>query len=297
VTLGQPEPGRSALEEVIRARVAALPAPACRLLEVIAVAGHPVALGIAQAVAGLEAEEDPAVGLLRAARLVRTRRTEVRSEIETYHDRIREAVTAHLPPETLRLYHARLARGLEAAGGADPETLATHFRQAGYREEAAAYAVRGAEQAAQALAFDRAAELYRLALELAPPEPAEARALRVKLADALANAGRGAVAGEAYLRAAEARRRRKGSSSTAARRSSSSSAGTSTRGWRHSRACCASRACASRGHRDARSCCCSGDACSSRCAGSASASGGPARSAARSLPASTSAGRSPSASG
>ncbi|HEX6836881.1 MAG TPA: hypothetical protein VF334_09935, partial [Polyangia bacterium] len=52
------------------------------------------------------------------------------------------------------------------------------------------------------LAFERAAELYRLALELAPSSRADERDLTTRLAEALANAGRGHRAARAYLRAA-----------------------------------------------------------------------------------------------
>src|SRR5205814_5092344 len=58
---------------------------------------------------------------------------------------------------------------------------------------------KAAAQAAETLAFDRAARLYRLSLEYRP----EARELRIKLGDALANAGRGAEAARAYLSARE----------------------------------------------------------------------------------------------
>jgi tetratricopeptide (TPR) repeat protein len=55
-----------------------------------------------------------------------------------------------------------------------------------------------------ALAFDRAARLYRAALDVLPADHAERRALTVRLGHALVNAGRGKQAAEAYLAAAAA---------------------------------------------------------------------------------------------
>ncbi len=53
------------------------------------------------------------------------------------------------------------------------------------------------------MAFDHAARLYRIALELHSGSPDAARPLWKKLGDSLANAGRGPEAAQAYLKAAE----------------------------------------------------------------------------------------------
>jgi hypothetical protein len=66
----------------------------------------------------------------------------------------------------------------------------------------AEYYARAASSAADALAFDHAAVLYRRALELKEWNHAEGCALRTRMADALSNAGRGAEAATAYLVAA-----------------------------------------------------------------------------------------------
>ncbi|HKS95061.1 MAG TPA: serine/threonine-protein kinase PknK, partial [Terriglobia bacterium] len=199
-----PHPGEVTLEEMILARPARLEGAARRLLEVAAVAGQPLRLDVARQVAELApAEEHTVLGQLRAEHLARTRATPEPARIEPYHDRIREAVVSSISSEILAFYHHRLASALEASGDADAETLAVHFQAAGVPDKAADYGVQAADRAAQALAFDRAARLYRLALDLRKPQGDAARALQSKLGDALANGGRGPEAAEAYLAAAQ----------------------------------------------------------------------------------------------
>ncbi|HEY0255244.1 MAG TPA: hypothetical protein VGC41_27135, partial [Kofleriaceae bacterium] len=100
-----------------------------------------------------------------------------------------------------RTLHRDLARALEASGRADSEALAVHFHGAGDDAKAATQAALAAAAATRAFAFDRAARLYQMAIDLAPETP-NVRALQIKLGDALAKAGRGADAGRALLAAA-----------------------------------------------------------------------------------------------
>ena len=195
--------GRVTLDGVIRQRVSRLPAAARRLLEIVALAGRPVAFSVAREAAEIESREN-VLEVLRTGHLIRTRGTAGREEIESYHDRVREAVAAALSPAILKSHHRRLAVALEASGHADPESLALHWKEAGDHERAAEYAAEAAQQASETLAFDRAGRLYSLALDLASGADTQAlRHLRVKLGDALANAGRGADAASSYLIAAD----------------------------------------------------------------------------------------------
>src|SRR5262249_9005866 len=139
----------------------------------------------------------------RSSRLIRSTGRALADEIETYHDRIRETVVNRLKPEVTREHHRRLALAIEASGAADPEVLGVHFLGSEQPERAAEYLARAADQAAEALAFERAAGLYRRALDLGPDtaSPATSHRLQVRLGDALSNAGRGAEAARAYLTA------------------------------------------------------------------------------------------------
>jgi hypothetical protein len=190
-------------DHVIRSRVARLAPAARRLLDVVAVSGVPIDVGVAYRAADLEREGESALAVLRAAHLVRTRSTLGRQEMETYHDRIRDAVSAGLPADALKELHHRLASALLASGGGDPETLARHYLAAGDAQSAAEYAAAAAARASETLAFDRAASLYRFALNLPVGAAAERAKLEVLLGDSLANAGRGAEAAQVYLAAAE----------------------------------------------------------------------------------------------
>jgi tetratricopeptide (TPR) repeat protein len=191
------------LEDALWARIRRLPRPSREVLEILAVAGAPLMQETVAQAAGSDfgafAEQ---VAQLRGEHLVRMtgpRRTDL---IEPYHDRVREAVLGHLDGEMRKVWHQRLALALEASRRADAEALAIHWREEGDFARAAMYAGRAADEASGVLAFDRAARLYQMALELQPPDAPGRHALEAKLGEALANAGRGAVAARAYLVAA-----------------------------------------------------------------------------------------------
>jgi hypothetical protein len=185
-----------ALEEVLWARIGRLSAAARRLLEATAVAGRPVPQATVCSVAG--GADRAALDALHKGRLVRSTGLADDDEVETYHDRIRETVVSQLAAAAVTDYHRRWAGVLEQSGRADPEVLGIHYQASGDRQRGGECYARAAEQAFEALAFDRAAKLYRQALELCPASP-ESRRLRIGLADALANAGRGAEAAREYL--------------------------------------------------------------------------------------------------
>jgi serine/threonine protein kinase len=200
---GQLEPSMQALSlrEVVLDRVRALPRDAQRLLEALSVAGGPIEQGVALQAAAVA--DRTALLSLRAARLIRTRGTRQTDAAEVYHDRVRETVVEGMHPEAVRLMHARIAAAIESFGISDPERLVAHYSGAGDGMRAGETAVQAAHRAAQKLAFSRAAELYRKAIELHGKDDPQQGELHEHLGDALANSGRGADAAEAYLASAQ----------------------------------------------------------------------------------------------
>ena len=203
--------GHISLHQVLTARLARLAPEARRLLESIAVAGRPIPQGTVCYAAEIE-HGAQILAVLRAEHLIRSRaaldRTDQdgavstrpwraeHADVECFHDRIRETVVASLSAEDTAARHAGLADALEAEGGEDIDALFVHLLGAGRAERALTFVEIAAERSEGALAFDRAAALYRKAIELRGDAP---QPLRKRLADALANAGRGVEAARAYL--------------------------------------------------------------------------------------------------
>jgi hypothetical protein len=191
------------LEEIFRQEIDRFAPDARTLLELIALASGPTSLAVIAFAAALKPELAMThVRQLGEARLMNALGSGLGARLEPYHGRVRETVLARLDGPRRALLHERLARALEAAGRADPEELARHWRGAGQRERAAALFATAAAEAAKALAFARAARLYRQSLE---DEPGGATALArwTALGDALHDCGQGVAAAEAWQRAAE----------------------------------------------------------------------------------------------
>lgn len=193
------------LRDLIMARVARLEPDARRLLAVVSVAGRPLDLDVAREAAGLRVGGSQTVAQLRTFKLVRQRAVSGAMEIEVYHDRIRETMVEGLAGEEMRRLHRDLALALESSGRAEPETLAVHFQATEEVARAREYVTSAALRAEEALAFERAARLYRMALDLLPqdadPQSEQRYSLQVRLGSALANAGRSRDAAETYIQA------------------------------------------------------------------------------------------------
>jgi eukaryotic-like serine/threonine-protein kinase len=191
------------LDDAIWSRILQLETPTRQMAELVAIAGKPIPQEVAAAAAHVEpAEFNRRAATLRVSNLVRTGGARWSDAIEPYHDRVREAVLAQLEPERRRELHEALAIAFEASSHVDAETLAMHWREAGNSARAAHYAVAAGDQALKTFAFDRAAQWYEQALELLPAELGSRRELRVKLGEALAVGGRGALAAPVFQAAA-----------------------------------------------------------------------------------------------
>lgn len=201
----------NSLDEIIQKHILELPENSRNLLEILAIAGQPLERKIAKQAAKLKDEDQVPVNILRANRLIRTKTSKAHYDLELYHNRIREAILDYLSAESLRTHHANLANILEVLDINDPQRLAHHFSEAGNDKKAIKYVMLAAEQASRTLAFNQAAQLYKLALDMAArhsiKEPLlneeQMQDLRIKLADSLSYAGQGGEAAKLYLGVAE----------------------------------------------------------------------------------------------
>ena len=198
--------------DTLERRIAQLAPNARALLDTVAMAGAALPRAVVAGATSLGvAELDALATGLATAHLLRADG----DVVDVFHDRVREAVVAALDGAARREVIRRLALALESSDAPDHDALVVHWREAGDAARATTHALAAAARAEAALAFHRAAAAYRAALDIGRAVEAhvdaavdvvvDAATLRVRLAEALANAGRGTDAGRAFVEAASGR--------------------------------------------------------------------------------------------
>jgi serine/threonine protein kinase len=191
------------LDRVLRASLAALAPLQQRILAVVCLAGRPLELGVLGRALGCAFSELlQSVDALRSHALIATSGAGG-DRLECYHEGVRAVVVAGVAEPERRVLHHALAQALEQEGVDDDELLAIHWSRAGAYAHAATYAARAAHDAAAAMAFDRASDLYAMVLALEVPSEARRIELLTHMGQALALAGRGAEAARVFLELAE----------------------------------------------------------------------------------------------
>lgn len=178
------------LQSILRGRISDLDKSERNLLEILAVAGRPISKKLAFEAAGLRG------GLklesnLAASHLIQTTVSDAQDSFEAWHDRIRETVLAGLKDSQLQTRHLQLAEILEFNHSTDYEALGRHNHMAGRSEKGAVYYDKAGDASAKSFGFDQSARMYRNSLICSKNDRARNLAIRRKLAEALANAGRG----------------------------------------------------------------------------------------------------------
>ncbi|MBM4355206.1 MAG: hypothetical protein FJ109_15720 [Deltaproteobacteria bacterium] len=199
---GEHDAAGVSLDEYIREGVKGLPSFSRQFLDVLAVAARPLPQSLAWRAVGSPSIHMGSLKLLQGLHLVRTQGMGEHDPVECYHDRIREALSAGLSEGESRACHLALAVCWEGWTSRDNEAVAHHYLHAGHSERAAQFARLAAGEAAVALAFGKAATLYRMSLEHGDWGQEDVQALLAALGDVLAAAGRGKEAADAYLDAA-----------------------------------------------------------------------------------------------
>ncbi|MCA9667979.1 MAG: protein kinase [Myxococcales bacterium] len=198
--------GGDVLAGAIRRRLEGLPSSARAVVELVCVALRPTYDVVANAAKLAQADVRRFVKRLAGMGIVYVAADE---RLDLYHQRLREYVLGILAeqPERLVERHRTIVEVLEQAQSngedVDDGELAHHYAEAGLHEAAGRLLLRAADDAARALAFDQAAELYAQRLRMAPLSADECRHCLEQRAHALANGGHGVAAAEIFAELAE----------------------------------------------------------------------------------------------
>ncbi len=189
------------LSDLLRDRVERAGTEARIVLDLVATVGAPVPELVVQTASEIE----PRIFSRLVAELLRERLLHAsgdlgRERIELCHEQLRVWLSSGLDPSRRRVLAERLAFAFRADG--DPAQVAELWLEAGHDSKAASHLVATGERAMKALAFDRAAEHFEMALKVGTWDVKQRGNLLVQLANALACAGRGFAAAQQYLAAA-----------------------------------------------------------------------------------------------
>lgn len=189
------------IRSVVQERIRSLPDESRQVLEVVALAGRRLPVRTALHAAG-HSHEPGHLRMLERLQLVQVtppRVGELERQLSIYHDKIRETLVEEMNLGRSTALHLAIADAAIATGEDDFEAIAHHYSSAGRDDAASGYFARAAVSAERALAFERAAALYRRAVETSSAQLPERDRLRLEWASALIRAGRGTEAAEILL--------------------------------------------------------------------------------------------------
>jgi tetratricopeptide (TPR) repeat protein len=184
------------VDEMLARQIVELPTAALHLLALIALARGPLDESVLLDALGLDMGPE-LIARLQHEGLIRTIAGREGPAFELAHTELAELGIGELEAGQLPALHLALAEALERRG-ASPQLLALHFERGGRLDHAAALTAEAADDAAAALAFAKAVELYRRALELSSDVAARA-SLLAKLAEQLPHIGRNDEAARTWI--------------------------------------------------------------------------------------------------
>ncbi|HEX4817751.1 MAG TPA: BTAD domain-containing putative transcriptional regulator [Nonomuraea sp.] len=183
-TLGVP----AGVRDVLRRRVARLPATAQTMLRMGAVIGRECDLDTLMAVSG--SDEDGVLEAVEAGLVtgLLTERDDARLAFS--HMLVRDTLYEDISRNRRLRLHERAARAIERNHPDDVAALAYHFTAAQRAPEAAHYSKLAAQQAERRFAHHEAATLWQQAIDHFQGDPRERIELTLSMVSALANTGR-----------------------------------------------------------------------------------------------------------
>ena len=176
------------IEALFRRRTSFLDSGPRSVLDLMAVHGQPITVGLLQGASGVELQ------ILHGYLAQLQRRQMVRAvtgdgmSYQLLHDRMREIVYQDLTGKDRRALHRRIGEALESRSDADVYVyeLAHHFWHAEEPERAFTYSLRAGERAERSYANERALELFQRTLELLPrTAQSDAKALETRITETL----------------------------------------------------------------------------------------------------------------